>query len=984
EIKVEGGRRKAEIKAEGGRRKAEIKAEGRRQKAEIKAEGRRQKAEIKVEGRRQKAEIKAEGRRQKAEEEEEVENSNFQTPYFPNSLIPHLLNSLQACDDLLLRPVLIFDQFEEFFFANPDILARREFFQFVVDCLELPGALKIVLSLRQDYLHYLLEARQVMKRSQLPQGSMARSLLNDILGKEILYEIGNFTPEEAKEVIQQLTTGARMYLEPALVDVLVTDLAEPLGEVRPIEMQVVGAQLQTQGITTLERYRALGDDPKEVLVQGYLEDVVQDCGDRPTQQLAELVLFLLTDERGTRPLKTRSQLEQGLTELTSERVWEFEHDAATGPIHHQNPKSKIQNPFDFVLHVLCGSGLVIEIPDTPLRYQLVHDYLAEVIRARQKSWSDLLKEERQKRQQAEAAQASLTEQLGYSQQANSHILEAQSTAKLARINQPFTIMEGLLSPIILFSFIVIILRYLGVFQDLELATFDQLVRLLPKELPDDRIVIVGIDEEDISNFRSHPLSDETISQVLRNIKAQNPRVIGLDIYRHIPYGQGHSELQQVFRSTPNLIGIETIRDRVNQGVAAPPLLAEQGQVGFNNVLLDPDNRVRRNLLYWTVTDLETGEKEHKTSFSLTAAFMYLREQGIVSKSSVSKELQLDDAVFAQFRNNDGGYVRADDGGYQVLANFRNNAEPFPIISITDVWTGNIPPGLMSDRIVFIGSTALSPQNKFDTPLHKTSISGVELHAHMASEVLSVTLNDRALFTVWADWLEDLWLFTWVLVILYPLKLRKSWAYWLLTSMIVPGLIGISYLLLNFYSLWIPIASPVVAIVGTFLISTEIFRLNKSRFKEFVRLLHASKQVSTPLKRLAIQYSIAPSNPQASEVVCELSEEMDRQLSNRQTVRRIGQLSEALDWIPEPYPETFDPVALQLLEISKELKEVGGCSNEQKLKLITQAQTNLQALLDQGIVRKHQKVVSSWLAVLSTELQSLNKKSDLAVNDQHNT
>jgi hypothetical protein len=58
-----------------------------------------------------------------------------------------------------------------------------------------------VLSLREDYIHYLLEARQAVRRSALLPGSMARSQLEDILGKQILYGIGNFSPEDATAII---------------------------------------------------------------------------------------------------------------------------------------------------------------------------------------------------------------------------------------------------------------------------------------------------------------------------------------------------------------------------------------------------------------------------------------------------------------------------------------------------------------------------------------------------------------------------------------------------------------------------------------------------------------------------------------------------------------------------------------------------------------------------------------------------------------
>ncbi|ASC73871.1 Tetratricopeptide repeat domain protein [Halomicronema hongdechloris C2206] len=336
-----------------------------------------------------------------------------------------LLTTLRRCEAATLRPVFIFDQFEEFFFAHSDPLARRDFFQFIADCLELqPSALKIVLSLRQDYLHYLLEAKQLVRLNQLAEGSMARSQLEDILGKQVLYEIGNFAPADAKAIIQQLASGSRIFLEPALIDALVADLAGPLQEVRPIEMQIVGAQLQTEGIQTLDQYRHLGEQPKETLVQRYLEDVVIDCGEE-NRQLAELVLFLLTDERGTRPLKTKPELLRDLGALgipitpspLSPPGRLRQHPITPSPPHPITPPPATNaqdDNLDLVLRILCGSGIGIHLPDSPDdRYQLVHDYLAGVIREHQAPRLEALmaelEEEKRRRLEAESETLVLTE-----------------------------------------------------------------------------------------------------------------------------------------------------------------------------------------------------------------------------------------------------------------------------------------------------------------------------------------------------------------------------------------------------------------------------------------------------------------------------------------------------------------------------------------------------------------------------------------------
>ncbi|MEQ9669369.1 nSTAND1 domain-containing NTPase [Coleofasciculus sp. G2-EDA-02] len=144
--------------------------------------------------------------------------------------------------------VLIFDQFEEFFFVCQDTAARKPFFEFLSDCLNLPDV-KVILSLREDYLHYLLECERLARIDVIN---------NDILNKSNRYELGDFAPEDAQAIIEQLTARSQFHLESELVEQLVQDLAGDTGKVRPIELQIVGAQLQAEGITTLTEYRQGG------------------------------------------------------------------------------------------------------------------------------------------------------------------------------------------------------------------------------------------------------------------------------------------------------------------------------------------------------------------------------------------------------------------------------------------------------------------------------------------------------------------------------------------------------------------------------------------------------------------------------------------------------------------------------------------------------------------------------------------------------
>lgn len=254
--------------------------------------------------------------------------------------------------------VLVFDQFEEFFVEAPQLPQRREFYAFLTACLNTPY-LKVVMALREDYLHYLLEAERLFDLDIIN---------NDILSRDVRYYLGNFKPEQAEELVRRLTAGAHFYLEEPLIRQFVEDLAGEAGEVRPIELQVVGSQLQREGIETLEEYEELGSHPKETLVQRFLSSVVEDCGPE-NADLANLVLYLLTDEdrenRLYRPLKSREELEEELLMLRVRFT---------------------PSQLDLVLEILVGSGLIFISPEVPEdRYQLVHDYLMNYVRDGQNS-----------------------------------------------------------------------------------------------------------------------------------------------------------------------------------------------------------------------------------------------------------------------------------------------------------------------------------------------------------------------------------------------------------------------------------------------------------------------------------------------------------------------------------------------------------------------------------------------------------------------
>ena len=310
---------------------------------------------------------------------------------------------------------------------------------------------------------------------------------------------------------------------------------------------------------------------------------------------------------------------------------------------------------------------------------------------------------------------------------------------------------------------VILLRLTGILQSWEWAKFDFYMSHRPLPPVDQRIVIVGIEETDLNELGQGLIPDAVYAQLLEKLKAMDPRAIGLDIYRDLPVPPGHEKLVKVFQSTPNLIGIQkVVGDDKQQGVDPPPVLKEKGQVGSNDIVIDADNRVRRSLIY-----LEDKNQETVYSFGLYLALLYLQKEGIETEIiEGTNNWRLGNQVFLPFKPNDGGYIRADAGGHQLLINYRGPTNYFQTVSLRDILEDRVGKDWGRDRIILIGKVGESFNDLFYTPYSSKLLAlpqpmaGVEVQANFISQIISAALGERSLIKTWPEYLEWLWIFLW--------------------------------------------------------------------------------------------------------------------------------------------------------------------------------------------------------------------------------
>ncbi len=373
------------------------------------------------------------------------------------------------------------------------------------------------------------------------------------------------------------------------------------------------------------------------------------------------------------------------------------------------------------------------------------------------------------------------------------------------------------------AILAIALSWTGLTQSLEFTVFDQYFRLRPLEPPDPRIVVITISDTDITQLGHWPISDEVLARLLHKLKSQQARAIGLDLYRDLPVEPGHKALVQAFQTMPNVIGIE--KQLGTRHVPAAAVLAQLNQVAMADIVEDSDGTVRRGLL--SATD---SQDQIHLGLGVVVALQYLETEKITLEAGEnSSQLKLGQAIFEPLGSNDGGYVRADNGGYQILLNFRGSQKNFQSVSITDVLNDRIPAGFLRDRIIFIGSTAESTNDYFLTPYDKSWTTrsprtpGVFIHANLASQILSAALNKRPFIQVLPDPLEGTWALTWSIVgtflswrILQATGIGNQHLIYIgvTVGVILPGggLLSISYLIFA-KNVWIPVIPALISLIA---------------------------------------------------------------------------------------------------------------------------------------------------------------------------
>jgi adenylate cyclase len=402
--------------------------------------------------------------------------------------------------------------------------------------------------------------------------------------------------------------------------------------------------------------------------------------------------------------------------------------------------------------------------------------------------------------------------------------------------------------IVLLVFIATLLVWrTGRLQFLEFYSYDFLIRHQPKAAGSNPIVLVEMTEEDIqSPSLDYPIYDDKLAELLRNLEAARPAVIGLDIWRDIPVPKNASGLKQfndVLQTYSNIVAIFTLG-----GIAAPAILkSDPDRVAFNDnfpadVGVDLTvPKVRKSLLTG-----DTSSGHSYDSFPYHVAMLYLAGKGIepAGVPGDPHAMRLGKGVLRKFQPNDGPYVGADAAGWQMLLDFKSPRE-FVRYTVTDALSGRIPPELLRDQIVLIGMNAPSVSDERVTPISRNQ-KGIELQAGTISQLLRLAEQGGQPLRFWSDWMEGSWILFWCAAGgAIGCWVRSSWRFAAAAvgcMAILGGIVWIAFAA----GWWIPSVTPALGFVPAAALAVSYMSAKEKATRHVLMTLysrHVSKEIA---------------------------------------------------------------------------------------------------------------------------------------------
>ena len=398
----------------------------------------------------------------------------------------------------------------------------------------------------------------------------------------------------------------------------------------------------------------------------------------------------------------------------------------------------------------------------------------------------------------------------------------------------------------------LIIRHLGLLQFLEFHAYDFFIQRQPKAATSAPIVIVEMTEADIhSPSLDYPIHDDKLAELLRILESGEPAVIGLDIWRDIPVpksGAGIRKFNEVLLSYSNIVAIFTLGDTERAPIPEPSILRSNAdRIAFNDNFITDQHvdrttpRTRRSALF-----VNSPERGNFDSLPFRLAVIYLEREGIqmVPDPENPKGFRLGKARLRPLEPNDGAYIGAATGEFQILLDFKC-PDRFARYSVSEVLSGAVPPEKFRDKIILIGMNTPSVLDERVTPFRRNHL-GVEVQALTINQLLRHALEGERQLQYWSDWIEDAWVLLWCIAGgALGYWVHTPWRFTLTAMSCLLGLAGIAWLAFA-SGWWIPLVAPAVGYVPAAVLAVSYVSAQQRSMRGVLMKLysrHVSKEIA---------------------------------------------------------------------------------------------------------------------------------------------
>jgi adenylate cyclase len=377
---------------------------------------------------------------------------------------------------------------------------------------------------------------------------------------------------------------------------------------------------------------------------------------------------------------------------------------------------------------------------------------------------------------------------------------------------------------------IVLARDHGWLQPFELLIYDQLRVSWAGSEPSSRILLVGGNEDDITDF-DWPLRDGELADLLERLAAWQPRVIGVDIYRDRPKPPGTERLVAVLERHKEILWTFKLQEGVRGAIEPPEVLRGSDRSVLADVVPDPGNVIRRALLY-------AGD-ENYTAMGMELGLQYLAADGIRPAPAPDDQIRLGRALIAPLDDASGPYARLDSAGYQILLDYHGGSNPFPLKSIGEIMRNDEAAPLVRGRAIIVGVVSESVKDFFSTPFNtgfnsEDQMNGIAVHAHIADQLIREAVDGAAILHGFSRGVEDLWIWAWAMAGMALGLLVRNTTPALCAS--VAGLLGLAVIVYAAFgaAVLLPALPAAIAWMGSAGLTNQVLHAASNRARAHLR------------------------------------------------------------------------------------------------------------------------------------------------------